>query len=58
MIITKVIMGTINMIIIKAIMATFDMIIIKESVRAPQQYAPHGKSPQVRVFASGDVVDY
>ena len=58
MIIIKVIMATINMIVRKAIMATFDMIIIKESVRGPQQYAPHGKSPQVRVFASGDVVDY
>jgi len=31
----------------------------EEDVREePQQYAPHGKSPQVRVFASGDVVDY
>ena len=51
-------MATINLIIRKAIMATFDMIIIKESVRAPQQYAPHRKSSQVGVFASGDVVDY
>ena len=38
----------------RMIMAAINMIII----RAPQQYAPHGKSPQVRVFASGDVVDY
>ena len=40
------------------IMATINIIIVKVSVRGPQQYAPHGKSSQVRVFASGDVVDY
>ena len=40
------------------IMATINMIIIKISVRGPQQYAAHGKSSQVRVFAASDVGDY